>query len=59
VAEALPGAAENPPAVTVDAVPGGTGAPDTARVTVQLRWKSPSAATEDPPNELVMVTQIR
>ncbi|MCA3242726.1 MAG: type IV pilus modification protein PilV [Rubrivivax sp.] len=59
VAEALPGAAENPPAVTVDAVPGGPGAPDTARVTVQLRWKPPSSATGDPPNELVMVTQIR
>jgi type IV pilus assembly protein PilV len=59
VAAALPGAAENPPAVTVASVAGGPGAPDTARVTVQLRWRLPSAAVGDPVNQLVMVTQIR
>jgi type IV pilus assembly protein PilV len=60
VAGVLPGAEDNPPEVTVEAVPAGAaGAPDTARVTVQLRWKPPSAAAEDPPNQLVMVTQIR
>jgi type IV pilus assembly protein PilV len=59
VSEALPGAADNPPDVTVDSIAGGPGAPNTARVTVQLRWKPPSSAAADPPNQLVMVTQIR
>lgn len=59
VQETLPGAADNPPEVDVVAVPGGPGRPDTARVTVQLRWKPPSAADGDAPNQLVMVTQIR
>lgn len=59
VQESLPGAADNPPEVDVVAVPGGPGRPDTARVTVELRWKPPSAAAADAPNRLVMVTQIR
>ncbi len=59
VSDALPGAADNPPTVTVESVAGGPGSPNTARVTVQLRWKPPSSATGDAPNQLVMVTQIR
>jgi type IV pilus assembly protein PilV len=59
VADVLPGSADNPPEVTVESVAGGAGAPNTARVTVQLRWKPPTAAEEDAPNQLVMVTQIR
>jgi type IV pilus assembly protein PilV len=59
VGAALPGAAENPPVVTVDSVAGGAGAPNTARVTVQMRWRPPSSAVGAPVNQLVMVTQIR
>jgi type IV pilus assembly protein PilV len=59
VTDVLPGAVDHPPQVTVDSIPGGAGAPDTARVTVQLRWKPPAADVNDPPNQLVMVTQIR
>jgi type IV pilus assembly protein PilV len=59
VEEALPGATDNPPEVTVDSVAGGAGAPPTARVTVLVQWKPPSAPAADPPNQLTMVTQIR
>ncbi len=59
VVGALPGAADFPPAVTVDSVAGGPGSPATARVTVTLQWRPPSAAATDEPNRLVMVTQIR
>lgn len=59
VQTALPGVTGNPPAVTVESVPGGAGATPTARVTVLLQWKPPSAAAGDAPNRLTMVTQIR
>lgn len=59
VAATLPGASTHPPQVTVASVPGGAGAPPSARVTVLVQWKPPSAATADPPNQLTMVTQIR
>lgn len=59
VEDTLPGAADNPPEVTVDSVPGGAGAQPTARVTVLVQWKLPSAPDADPPNQLTMVTQIR
>lgn len=59
VREQLPGAADFPPTVVVDSVPSGPGSQPTARVTVTLNWKPPSAAAADPANRLVMVTQIR
>lgn len=59
VQSALPGVTGNPPEVTVESVPGGAGAAPTARVTVLLQWKPPSAADSDAPNRLTMVTQIR
>lgn len=59
VQDTLPGAADNPPEVTVESVAGGAGAQPTARVTVLVQWKLPSAPDADPPNQLTMVTQIR
>jgi type IV pilus assembly protein PilV len=59
VTAALPGAADNPPTVTVQSVPGGAGGAPTARVTVLLQWKPVSAAAAEAPNRLTMVTQLR
>ncbi|MFN9745282.1 MAG: hypothetical protein ACK57B_06525 [Betaproteobacteria bacterium] len=59
VAATLPGVAASAPTVTVQAVAGGASAPDTARVTVQMWWRSPAAPADAAPNQLVMVTQIR
>ena len=61
VTAALPGAADFPPEVTVDSIPGGGGAAaaPSSRVTVVLQWKPPSAAPGDAANNLTMVSQIK
>lgn len=67
----LPGAATYPPLVTflqVNPLPalvgGGASAPalgltPSNRVTITLRWKSPSDLSSDPPSQLVVVTEIK
>ncbi|MCV2359498.1 type IV pilus modification protein PilV [Paucibacter sp. TC2R-5] len=71
VAAALPGAATYPPLVTIAQVNplpalvgGGASAPAVGltpsnRVTITLRWKSPSDPSGDPPSNLIVVTEIK
>lgn len=67
----LPGVADNPPSIAFETVAplpallgSGTEGASTdltasTRVTITLRWKAPSAATDDAPSQLVLVTEIK
>ncbi len=61
VAAALPGAADNPPEVTVESVDGGGAPPSdpSSLVTITMRWKPPQDAAGDPPHSLTVVTRIK
>lgn len=64
VTSTLPGAADNAPTVTVEAVSGGsyTGGPAAttgSKVTIKLFWKAPSEPASDPAHSYTIVTQIK
>ncbi|WP_119289815.1 type IV pilus modification protein PilV [Azohydromonas sediminis] len=61
VAATLPGAADNPPEVTVESIEGGGTPPSepSSLVTITLRWKPPQEPAGDPPHSLTVVTRIK
>lgn len=71
VAAALPGTQAYPPIVTIaqiNPLPAligagasavATGLVPSSRVTITLRWKSPTDPAADPPHNLVLVTEIK
>jgi type IV pilus assembly protein PilV len=59
VQAALPGAAANPPTVTVAAVAGGGGSLPSSRVTINLFWKAPNEPAGDPAHAITFVTQLK
>jgi len=64
VQSTLPGAAANPPTVTITpvaggAVAGGPPATSSSLVTITLQWKAPNEPTADPAHSLTVVARIK